>query len=175
MRKYLKISIVLACFFLIVFFRRQSNGNVNTIVDNSSNNSGLGLDNNSESTNNQPSTNSSNDSPSSSSSSSSSNSTPVTQSGSNYKNGSYDGSVGNAYYGDVQVRITISNGKLSNLSFLQYPNDNNTSSRINAQALPTLKSEALQAQSAQVDGVSGASYTSQAFQDSLKSALQKAS
>ena len=169
MRKYIQITIVITIFFIVVFFRRQNSGDVNISTDNSSQNAVS-----------QPDVNSSNsgtasNAPSLSSGSSSGNSMPMMQSGSKYKSGIYDGSVENAYYGDVQVRVTISNGKLSKISFLQYPNDNNTSSRINTGAMPMLKSEALKAQSAQVDGVSGASYTSQAFQDSLKSALQKAS
>jgi uncharacterized protein with FMN-binding domain len=88
-----------------------------------------------------------------------------------YKNGTYTGSVANAYYGNIQVKATISGGKLIDVAFLQYPNDRNTSRFINEQAMPTLKAEALQAQSANVDGVSGASDSSGAFKESLGVAL----
>lgn len=99
--------------------------------------------------------------------------TPSTLKGS-YKNGTFTGSIEDAYYGLVQVQITINNGLISDVQFLQYPSDNRTSMFINSQAMPLLKSEALQAQSAQVDIVSGASDTSMAFQKSLAAALNSA-
>ena len=92
-----------------------------------------------------------------------------------YKDGTYTGGVADAYYGNIQVQVTIANGKISDVTFLQYPNDNRTSHFINSQAMPLLKSEAIQAQSAQVDAVSGASQSSKAFRESLSSALTKAS
>jgi uncharacterized protein with FMN-binding domain len=91
-----------------------------------------------------------------------------------YVDGSYTGSAADAYYGYVQVQVAVSGGKITDVQFLQYPNDRNTSRYINSQAMPILKSEAIQAQSAQVDGVSGASDTSAAFQESLASALSQA-
>lgn len=91
-----------------------------------------------------------------------------------YKNGVYIGSEADAFYGIVQVQVYVSNGKISDVQFLQYPNDRGTSIEINSQAMPYLKQEALQAQSAAVDIVSGATQTSQAFIESLKSALDKA-
>ena len=91
-----------------------------------------------------------------------------------YKDGTYTGSVEDAYYGLIQVQVTVSNGQISDVTFLQYPNDNPTSVYINSQAMPILKSEALQVQSSQVDIVSGASDTSMAFQSSLANALSQA-
>lgn len=91
-----------------------------------------------------------------------------------YKDGTYTGSVEDAYYGLFQVQATVSNGKITDVSFLQYPSDNSTSIYINSQAMPILKSEAIQAQSSQVDIVSGASDTSIAFQRSLGKALSNA-
>lgn len=91
-----------------------------------------------------------------------------------YADGSYTGSVADAYYGLVQVRATISGGKLTDVQFLQYPNDRSTSREINSQAMPLLKQEAIAAQSARVDGVSGATDTSAAFVESLGVALGKA-
>lgn len=91
-----------------------------------------------------------------------------------YKNGVFTGAVEDAYYGNVQVQTTIVNGKITNVSFLQYPNFNYTCIAINSQAMPYLKQEALSAQSANVDIISGATDTSQAFIESLRSALVKA-
>lgn len=100
--------------------------------------------------------------------------TPMMQTRGSYKDGNYTGTVEDAYYGYIQVQVSINNGRISDVSFLQYPNDNGTSLYINSQAMPILKSEAIQAQSAQVDIVSGASDTSMAFQQSLASALAQA-
>ncbi len=91
-----------------------------------------------------------------------------------YRNGSYTGSAADAYYGTVQVRAMVQGGKVSNVEFLQYPNDRGTSIYINGIAMPQLVQEAIAAQSAQVDGVSGATATSQAFVQSLASALAQA-
>ena len=91
-----------------------------------------------------------------------------------YKNGSYTGKVTDAYYGNYQVRAIIKNGKISDIEFLQFPNDRNTSVYINNQAMPYLKQEAIQAQSANVNIVSGATQSSIAFKESLQSALDQA-
>ena len=99
---------------------------------------------------------------------------PMMQRRGSYKDGIYAGTIEDAYYGYIQVQVSISNGSISDVSFLQYPNDNGTSIYINSQAMPVLKSEAIQAQSAQVDIVSGASDTSMAFQNSLANALSQA-
>jgi uncharacterized protein with FMN-binding domain len=92
-----------------------------------------------------------------------------------YKDGTYTGSVADAFYGNIQVKVVISGGRITDVIFLQYPNDRNTSIEINSQAMPILKQEAISAQSAQVSGVSGATATSQAFIESLGSALSQAS
>lgn len=91
-----------------------------------------------------------------------------------YKDGTYTGSVADAYYGNVQVAVTIASGKISDVKFLQYPNTHQTSVYINNQAMPYLKQEALQAQNSKVQIISGATYTSEAFQQSLESALSQA-
>lgn len=92
-----------------------------------------------------------------------------------YKDGSYTGSTENAYYGDVQVKATISGGKITDVTFLQYPHTHSTSVYINDQAMPYLQQEAIKAQSANVNIISGATYTSQAFIQSLQNALSQAS
>lgn len=91
-----------------------------------------------------------------------------------YKDGSYTGNVADAFYGNIQVQVVITGGKITDVIFLQYPSDRRTSIEINSQAMPMLKQEAMQAQSAQVDGVSGATASSGAFIQSLQNALQKA-
>lgn len=91
-----------------------------------------------------------------------------------YKDGSYTGSVEDAYYGLVQVKAIITGGRLSDVQILQHPSDNGTSININSQAMPILRDEAIQAQSANVDIVSGASDSSPAFSRSLASALSQA-
>ncbi len=91
-----------------------------------------------------------------------------------YKNGDYTGNIADAYYGNVQVKAIVSGGKITDVQFLDYPNDRQNSIRINTYAMPILKSEAIKVQSAKVDVVSGATATSEAFQESLASALAQA-
>jgi len=91
-----------------------------------------------------------------------------------YRGGEYTGDVADAYYGNVQVRVVIQNGKIADVRFLDYPQDRRTSVRINTIAVPQLTSEAIQAQSATVDIISGATQTSRAFVESLNSALARA-
>lgn len=101
--------------------------------------------------------------------------TPKTSnSSSQYKDGQYVGDLTDAFYGNVQVKAIISNGRISDVQFLQYPSDRGTSIRINSQAMPYLTSEAIASQNSQVDIVTGATQTSLAFIQSLASALSKA-
>jgi uncharacterized protein with FMN-binding domain len=91
-----------------------------------------------------------------------------------YKSGIFTGSVVNAFYGNIQVQATITNGKISDVQFLQHPSDAMRSVAINEIAMPNLKQEAIQAQSASVAIVTGATDTSNAFIQSLQSALNLA-
>ena len=91
-----------------------------------------------------------------------------------YKDGTYTGSSVNVFYGNVQVAVKITGGVIKNVSFLQYPNSHSTSVMINQQAIPYLIQEAIQAQSARVQIISGATFTSEGFQQSLQAALAKA-
>lgn len=91
-----------------------------------------------------------------------------------YKNGSYTGKVTDAFYGPMQVKAVISGGKLTDVVFIQYPNDRPESIEVNNASNPLLKGEAIKAQSANVDIVSGATQSSEAFQKSLADALSKA-
>ena len=77
-------------------------------------------------------------------------------------------------WGPVQVRVTIKSGRLTDVTAVQYPQDNPRDQEINSYALPRLRREALAAQSAGIDMVSGATYTSTGYQRSLQSALDSA-
>lgn len=77
-------------------------------------------------------------------------------------------------WGPVQVRATIESGKLTDVTALRYPQDNPRDQEINSYALPQLRREALAAQSADIDMVSGATYTSTGYKQSLQSALDSA-
>src|ERR1035437_3970485 len=91
-----------------------------------------------------------------------------------YNDGGYVGPSVDAYFGNVQVKAIISNGRLTDVQFLDYPQDRSTSVRINSRALPILRQEAISAQSANINAVSGASATSPAFIESLTAALNQA-
>ena len=91
-----------------------------------------------------------------------------------FKDGQFTGDVADAYYGNVQVRVTFSNDKITDVKFLDYPQDRGHSVQINNYAIPQLISEAISAQSANVDTVSGATATSGAFIQSLQSAINQA-
>ena len=90
------------------------------------------------------------------------------------KDGTFTGSEVDAYYGLVKVQTTIKAGKITDVQFLEYPQDRRTSQRINSFAVPNLQQEAIQAQTANVDVISGATLTSEAFTVSLQSALDAA-
>lgn len=91
-----------------------------------------------------------------------------------YVDGTYTGDVTDAHWGDVQVEVTIADGEISDVIFLEAPNHRSRSVSINNRAEPILIREAIQAQDADVDLVSGATDTSYAFIESLASALQEA-
>jgi len=76
-------------------------------------------------------------------------------------------------YGDIQLEVKASGSKITNISIVQDGSNDGLSYQINSEAVPILQSEALSAQSAQIDGVSGATYTSAAYVQSLQSALDK--
>ena len=88
--------------------------------------------------------------------------------------GTFTGGLGNTPYGPVQVQITLVNGKITNATALTYPTGSFRDQQINQQAIPYLIQETLAAQSANIQGVGGASYTSQGWVVSLQSALAKA-
>lgn len=91
-----------------------------------------------------------------------------------YRDGVYAGKSADAFYGNIQVKAVILGEKITDVQFLQFPNDRTRSIAINTLAMPNLKQEAIQAQSANVDIVSGATDSSNAFIQSLSSALSQA-
>ena len=88
--------------------------------------------------------------------------------------GAAAGPVISTRFGPVQVQVTISGGKISDVAALQLPSDHPRSAEISDYAAPILRQEALQAQSAEIDIVSGATYTSIAYARSLQAALDQA-
>ena len=86
--------------------------------------------------------------------------------------GSFTGDVFNVSYGNVQVKITVANGKIVDAVALQAPSGRNQ--RYTDYAIPNLRQQTLSAQSAAISGVGGASYTSYGWYKSLITALQKA-
>ncbi len=92
-----------------------------------------------------------------------------------YKDGEYIGPVVDAFYGNIQVKAIIQNGRLSDVQFLQYPNDRPNSIEINESMIPIVRQEAIQKQNANVDIISGATDSVVAFKQSLGKALEQAS
>ena len=91
-----------------------------------------------------------------------------------FTDGNYNGDTVDSFYGPVQVKALIAGGKLTDIQLLQYPNKAGHTTEVSTSSLPILKTEAITAQSANVDVVSGATQTSQAFMKSLQSALAQA-
>jgi uncharacterized protein with FMN-binding domain len=77
-------------------------------------------------------------------------------------------------YGNVQVKVTVQDGKLTRVTFLDLPYGDPTSQSISDQVAPVLAQQSIDAQSANIAGISGATYTSDAYRQSLQSALDKA-
>jgi uncharacterized protein with FMN-binding domain len=86
----------------------------------------------------------------------------------------FTGDAAQTQYGIVQVKITVSGKKITNVAFVQLTAFDSRSQEINYQAAPILLHETLQAQSANINSVSGASYTSAGYMQSLQSAIDKA-
>lgn len=84
------------------------------------------------------------------------------------------GDASNTMYGPVQVQITVKSRKITAVNVIQYPNGTPRDAQINAFAIPELTQETLTANSASIDMISGATYTSNGYISSLQSALDKA-
>ena len=90
------------------------------------------------------------------------------------KNGTFAGSAVQTPYGTVQVQAVISGGKITDVVPLSLTDVGSTSTEIDNQAVPILKSEVLASQTAKVSAASGATYTSQGYLTSLQAALDAA-
>lgn len=99
--------------------------------------------------------------------------TPVVSAG-GVADGTYVGASDTNRWGTVQVQVVYSGGQVTDVQILQYPDGERKSVSINQRALPTLISESLAAQSADVNTVSGATYTSKSYRISLQSAIDAA-
>jgi len=80
----------------------------------------------------------------------------------------------NTRYGPVQVQVTLSGGQLVEVVALELPNERPRSAAISTRAAPVLRREALASQGTHVDTVSGATYTSEGYAESLQAALDRA-
>jgi uncharacterized protein with FMN-binding domain len=101
-------------------------------------------------------------------------STTTTTSSSSSGSKTITSDVASNRYGNVQLRLTISGTKITAIQAIQLPSGDPKSAQINASAEPILRQSALSAQSASVDVVSGATYTSDSYKTALQSALDKA-
>jgi uncharacterized protein with FMN-binding domain len=84
------------------------------------------------------------------------------------------GDAADTRWGPVQVRVSVANGAITAVDVVEYPTGNGKDRQINARALPVLVQETLDAQSADIDMVSGATVTSEGYVESLQSALDQA-
>ncbi len=91
-----------------------------------------------------------------------------------YKDGNFAGATEQTPYGPIQVAVVISGGKITDVSFLQMPSDRGHSQEVTSYSEPLLKDMTLQRQSAHIDFVSGATSTSEGYEQSLQAALNQA-
>jgi uncharacterized protein with FMN-binding domain len=84
------------------------------------------------------------------------------------------GTSASTRWGPVQVRLTVDGGTITDVTVVEYPSGNGRDQQINARAIPILVQETLDAQSADIDMVSGATVTSEGYVESLQAALDKA-
>jgi uncharacterized protein with FMN-binding domain len=99
---------------------------------------------------------------------------PSASSGTSGGSKTYTGSVAQTRWGPVQIAITVTDGRITDVTVPTYPNGNGRDQEINASALPILTSETLSAQNASINGVSGATVTSDGYKESLQAALDAA-
>lgn len=99
---------------------------------------------------------------------------PAAPTASGLADGTYSGGAVSTRYGPVRVQIAVAAGQIADVQVTDHPDSSSTDRQINAYAIPILVAETTQAQSAQIDMVSGASYTSQGYVRSLQSAIDQA-
>ncbi|EJF01636.1 FMN-binding protein [Liquorilactobacillus mali] len=108
------------------------------------------------------------------SSSTSSTASSSTSNQQNYKDGEYVGKSITTAWGNVQLKIKITDNRLTQITVLKYPNTHSHSVEINQRVLPIYRQEAVKSQSANIQQVSGATETWKGFTGSLQSALVEA-
>jgi uncharacterized protein with FMN-binding domain len=101
-------------------------------------------------------------------------STSATTTTSGVKDGTYTGSSVQTYFGNVQVSVTVSGGAITDVTALHLTDADGRSRQISNYAAPILRSEVVQSQSANVRNVSGATYTTSGYLQSVQSALDQA-
>lgn len=101
--------------------------------------------------------------------------TPSTGSaGTSLTDGTYTGAAAATRWGNVQVRIVVSGGRITSSTAVKYPTENSKDVQINSRAVPSYNAAAVAAQSAQIDAISGATVTWQGYTSSLQSAIDQA-
>jgi uncharacterized protein with FMN-binding domain len=90
------------------------------------------------------------------------------------RTGTFTGAAVDTRFGPVQVQISVKDGRLAGVTAIQYPTESRRDQEINAYAIPALTQEALTANGAGIDMISGATFTSQGYISSLQSALDQA-
>lgn len=100
-------------------------------------------------------------------------SSSTSSSNSTMKDGTYTGKSTSTEWGDFQVKVTVASGKITQITVLKHPTGGK-SDEINSRSLPTYKQEALAAQSANINQVSGAAETYKGFTGPLQSAINQA-
>ena len=91
-----------------------------------------------------------------------------------FTDGTFTGSTVNTEHGEIQVQVTVSGGKITTVTAVKYPDDEQRSISMSQQAIPQLSSEAVSAQGSDINMVSGATETSEGFIDSLQDAINQA-
>ncbi len=99
---------------------------------------------------------------------------PAAAQGGRFQNGEFTGIAADTQWGAVQLKVIIRGGALTDIQYLQFPYHRMRSEQISNEALPLLRAEAIQIQSARVHILSGATATSEGFQESLASTLAQA-
>jgi len=88
-------------------------------------------------------------------------------------NGSFTGALVPTRFGDVQVRIVVTSGRITDVVAVQMPSDRARSAEITQYVTPVLRSEVIRAQNAQIDVISGATFTSEAYAESVNDAMRQ--
>ena len=97
-----------------------------------------------------------------------------TPSSTGLKNGTFTGSAVSNPFGNVQVQVVVAGGRITDVKALQYPTAHAQSAYSSSIVVPELRTEVLQAQSARINLISGATYTSEGYAQSVQSALDQA-